>query len=202
MVEQSTTLHEKYPDAHHDTHSKTVFGFWIYLVTDFMLFATLFAAYAVLRNNTFGGPGAKDLFNLPYTAIQSFVLLLSAFTASIASIHVHRKNKHETVIWFFVTLALGILFTVMEFREFHNLVMEGFGWQRSAFLSAFFTVVGTHLIHVLFALLWTVLFLIQVFMDGITQVTARRLICLKMFWQFLNVVWIFIFAIVYLIGAN
>lgn len=201
MTQATTPKHESYPDSHNDVYSKTIFGFWVYLVTDFMLFATLFSAYAVLRNSTFGGPSGVELFDLPFTFVQTLVLLLSSLTVGIAAISVHKKSKGGTLFWFLVTFALGLAFTWMEFLEFHHLISSGNSWDQSAFLSAFFTVVGTHVLHVLVALFWIIVLLVPFFREGLTDTVVKRFTCLKMFWQFLNIVWIFIFAIVYLLGG-
>jgi cytochrome o ubiquinol oxidase subunit III len=186
--------HESYPDTHHDTYSRTVFGFWIYILTDFILFGTLLATYAVLHKNTFGGPSASDLFHLPFLAIQALILLVSSFTVGLAGASAHRKNKNLTIALFAVTFLLGIAFIGMELADFMRLVHTGNGWQRSAFLSAFFTLLGTHGVHMIFAVLWVVVLIVPVWREGLTPVSIRRLTCLKMFWQFLNIIWVFIFS--------
>ena len=201
MKNSATPSHENYPDTHHDVYSKTVFGFWLYILTDFMLFATLFATYAVLRNSTFGGPSARDLFNLDYTLIQTLFFLSSSFTIGLAAAFAHRKKKWATIALFATTFFLGMVFFGMELSEMTKFVREGFGWHKSAFLSAYFTLIGTHALHMAFALLWIIVLIVPVFFEGITPVSIKRLTCLKMFWQFLNIIWVFIFTIVYLIGA-
>ena len=193
--------HEHFPDTHHDPYSITLFGFWVYLLTDLMMFATLFAAYAVLQGGTAGGPSAREIFHLPFTLIQTFLLLLAAFTSGLARVAVHRYLSRWTILLFALTFLAGAAFMGMELTELTRLVKEGNGWDRSAFLSAFFTLVGTHGLHVLFGLLWTIVLLVPVWRHGLTPVSKRRLSCLSMFWQFLNVVWIFIFSIVYLLGG-
>lgn len=193
--------HESYPDTHHDIYSKTIFGFWLYLLTDFILFASFFATYAVLYRGTYGGPSAFDLFDLPLVLIQTFILLTSSLTSGLAGAFAHRKNKNATIALFALTFILGFAFTWMEFSEFTRFVQQGNGWQRSAFLSAVFTLVGTHSIHMLFAMLWVIVLLVPVFREGCTSVSIRRLTCLRMFWQFLNIVWVFIFTMVYM-GGN
>lgn len=201
MKHSKTTSHESYPDAHQDVYSKTIFGFWLYILTDFMLFATLFATYAVLRNSTFGGPSARDLFNIHYTLIQTLFLLGSSLTIGLAAAFAHRRNKWGTIALFALTFILGAVFFGMELFELIKLGKEGFGWQKSAFLSAFFTLVGTHALHMVFALLWIFVLILPVYFEGITPVSIKRLTCLKMFWQFLNIIWVFIFTLVYLIGV-
>jgi cytochrome o ubiquinol oxidase subunit 3 len=198
MTHPETIVHESYPDPHHHIYSKTLFGFWVYLVTDFMLFATLFATYAVLHNSTYGGPSGAELFNLPFALTQTIILLLSSFTCGLAGASAHRKNKNGTIAFFAITFLLGIAFMAMELTQFSHFISEGNSWKRSAFLSAFFTIVGTHGIHMVFALLWTIVLLIPVSREGVTSVSIRRLTCLRMFWQFLNVVWVFIFTIVFM----
>lgn len=194
--------HEHFPDTHHDTYSKDIFGFWLYLMSDFILFATLFASYIVLHNNTYGGPSAGEIFHLPFTLIQTVILLCSSFTSGFAGAWAHRKNKKWTVIFFGMTFILGIAFMGMEFTEFSRLIRSGNNWTRSGFLSAYFTIVGTHGVHMIFAILWTLVLLPPVFRDGITTVSLRRLTSLRMFWQFLNIVWVFIFTIIYLMGGK
>lgn len=192
---------EEHHDVHEEVYSKTVFGFWVYLMTDFVLFGTLFATYAVLRNSTYGGPSPKDLFHLPCTLIQTFILLVSSFTSGLAGAAAHRNSRNWVIFLFGVTFLLGIVFMGMEINEFSRLIDAGFSWKRSAFLSGYFTLVGTHGLHMVFGLLWMIVFIVPVFRYGLTYVSIRRLTCLRMFWQFLNIVWIFIFCIVYLLGG-
>lgn len=201
MTTAKNPVCEKYPDSHHDSYSKTIFGFWLYLLSDFMLFATLFATYAVLRTSTFGGPASHEIFTPSLTLFQTLVLLTSSFTIGLAGASAHRRSKSYTIVFSGMTLILGIMFIWMEFNELSRLVSLGYGWQRSAFLSAFFTLIGTHSLHVLFAILWIFVLIVPVCFSGITPVAIKRITCLRMFWQFLNVIWIFIFSIVYLMGA-
>lgn len=197
----STTTLPPHSDAPVDSFSKTIFGFWIYLMTDCILFATFFATYAVLHHNTFGGPTAKELFSLPYALIETLILLTSSFTCGLALLAANRQNKNQTMVWFGVTFILGLAFLAMELKEFSHLVHEGNSWQRSGFLSAYFTLVSTHGLHITFGLLWIIVMMIHVIWRGLTINTLRRLTCLSMFWHFLDIVWIFIFTIVYLMGA-
>ncbi len=192
----------QYPDAHHDVYSKTTFGFWLYLLTDFMLFATLFAAYAVLHDNTFGGPTARDLFSLDFTLVQTFILLTATLTVGLGGALAHRRNKWGAISFFTLTFLLGLAFLAMQWGDFARLISSGNGWDKNAFLSAYFSLVGIFWLHVAFALLWTILLVIPLFYQGMTPVSIRRLTCLRMFWQFLNIVWVFIFTIVYLIGVS
>lgn len=201
MTKPAAMSHEPYPDKHHDAYSRTVFGFWLYLLTDFVLFAVLFATYIVLQNSTFGGPSAKDLIDLPFTFIQSLVLLTSSFTIGLAGALAHRQNKKGTIIFFAITFLLGVAFLWMEFSRFSALISEGYTWKPSAFLSAFYTLIGTHALHMIFALLWVIVLIIPVCIYGVTPVSIKRLTCLRMFCQFLNVIWMFIFTFVYLAGV-
>ncbi len=195
-------MKEHFPDTHHDTYSKTVFGFWLYLLTDFVLFATILSVYFVLRNSTFGGPGASELLPLSFTLIQTLLLLASSFTSGLASVFAHRKKKMGTTVWFGITFVLGLIFLGMEFSGFSDLVQAGNGWDRSAFLSAYFTLLGTHAIHVIFALLWTLVLLPLVWIFGLDSRSLQRLTSLRLFWQFLNMIWIGIFTIAYLMEMS
>ena len=183
------------------SYSKTLFGFWIYILTDFMLFATLFAAFAVLSNNTFGGPSARELFSIDRSLIQTLILLVSTFLIGLATALAHRRNRGGTIALFTLTFVLGIAFMSIEWGTFARLIASGNSWDRSAFLSAYFTLVGTHGLHLIFGLLWIVVLIVPVWTQGVTPVTIKRLTCLKMFWQFLNIIWVFIFTIVYLLGG-
>lgn len=198
----NTTAHEQYPDTHHGPYSKTVFGFWLYLLTDFVLFATILAAYFVLRHSTFGGPGADYLVPLSFTFIQTIILLASAFTSGIANVAAHRNNQKQTTVFFILTFILGLVFLWMSMDGLMQLVQEGNGWQRSAFLSAYFTLIGTHALHVVFALLWILVLLPLVFLRGLTPTCLQRLTCLRLFWQFINMIWVGIFTMVYLMGVS
>ncbi|WKE67474.1 cytochrome o ubiquinol oxidase subunit III [Gallaecimonas kandeliae] len=186
---------------HHDAGALKVFGFWIYIMTDCVLFATLFATYAVLYTHTAGGPSGKDIFELPYVLVETFLLLVSSFTSGLSMLAVHAGNKQKTIFWLVVTALLGAGFVGMEINEFHHLIEEGMGPDRSAFLSAFFTLVGTHGFHVSCGLVWMVLMMVQVAREGLTDVNSTRLQCLSLFWHFLDIVWICVFTVVYLMGV-
>ena len=187
---------------HHDHHeSNNVFGFWIYIMSDCVLFASIFATYAVLFQNTFGGPGPRELASIPFVFIETILLLTSSFTYGIGMLSIHRGNRNRALLFLIITFILGLSFIIMELTEFAHLIHEGDSWQRSAFLSAFFTLVGTHGLHVLVGLVWMVILIIQLLMHGITPVTKTKLTCLGLFWHFLDIVWIFVFSIVYLMGA-
>ena len=201
MTESVAIQHVKPLDIHDAVSSKTIFGFWVYLMTDCMLFATLFATYAVLHNGTAGGPTSRELFNLPYALAQTLILLTSSFTSGVAMLSAHFNDKKKVVAWSCVTFLLGLAFLVMELREFHHFVVEGNSWQRSAFLSSYFTLVSTHGAHITAGLLWTMVLTTQILFRGLTTNTIRRLTCFSMFWHFLDIIWIFIFTIVYLMGV-
>ena len=188
-------------DEHHNDDSKTIFGFWVYIMSDCILFASIFATYAVLHNNVYGGPNAKELFSMPYVLVETFILLTSSFTYGLAMLGVHKKDKNKALFWLIITFLLGASFLVMEVYEFHKLIEEGNSWSRSGFLSSFFTLVGTHGLHVFSGLIWMIVLMFQVTKHGITSVTTRKLACLSLFWHFLDIVWIFVFTIVYLMGA-
>lgn len=181
---------------------KTTFGFWMYLMTDCVLFATLFAVYAVLHGNTFGGPGAAELFSLPFVLTETMLLLTSSFTSGLAILAARAHRVKLVLFWLGVTFALGLAFLGMELHEFAALAHEGNNWQRSGFLSAFFTLVGTHGLHILMGLLWIGVLAGQIWSRGLTVHTSRRLTLFSLFWHFLDIVWIFIFTFVYLMGAR
>jgi cytochrome o ubiquinol oxidase subunit III len=181
--------------------SKTQFGFWVYIMTDCILFGTLFATFAVLRGNTAGGPDGHELFSMPYVLAETLILLTSSFTCGLAMLAAHRSDKRQVILWLVVTFLLGASFLGMELREFSHLAAEGNSWRQSAFLSSFFTLVGTHGAHITAGLLWIGVMALQVMRRGLTASSLRRLGLLSMFWHFLDIVWIFIFTIVYLMGV-
>jgi cytochrome o ubiquinol oxidase subunit 3 len=189
------------PDPHQDTFSKTTLGFWMYLMTDCLLFGTLFATYAVLHNQTFGGPSSQEIFNLSTAFTETMILLVSSATCGLAILSSLRNDKKQVIAWLAVTFLLGASFVALELHEFNHLVQEGNSWRRSAFLSSFFTLVGTHGLHVSIGLFWMVVMMIQVFVLGVTLNTFRRLVVFSLFWHFLDLVWIFIFTFVYLMGV-
>lgn len=176
-------------------------GFWIYLMTDCILFASLFATYVVLRENTYGGPGGGELFDLPFVLIETLLLLTSSFTCGLAILAARMAKKIQIMIWLLATFILGAAFLTLEISEFAKLAGEGHGWQASAFLSAFFTLVGTHGAHILIGLLWLGVMVWQIARVGLTAGTVRRLTLFSLFWHFLDVIWICIFTIVYLMGV-
>ena len=196
-----TSLTASIEATHPEADQKTLLGFWVYLMTDCILFGSLFATYAVLHNSTFGGPGANELFSLPLVLGETLVLLTSSFTTGLGMLAAHRQDKRQVLAWFGVTMLLGIAFLTMELTEFSKLVAEGNSWQRSGFLSAFFTLVGAHGLHIATGLLWGGVLLVQVARRGLVRSTVRRLMLLSLFWHFLDIIWILIFSIVYLMGA-
>lgn len=193
--------HSVTTEHHHNTDAQDVFGFWIYIMSDCLLFATLFATYAVMHNNTFGGPTMKDIVSLPYVLGETLFLLFSNFTFGLAIINLYQNKKNQVINWLSATFILGLSFVVMEVNEFIHLAQEGHSWQASGFLSAFFTLVGTHGLHVTIGLFWILVMMAQIAKLNVTQATKRRMTYLGLFWNFLDIVWIFVFTIVYLMGA-
>ncbi len=187
--------------GHHDAGATKVFGFWIYLMSDLILFASLFATYAVLVNGIADGPSGKEIFSLPFVLVETFLLLFSSITFGFATLSMNKGSVSQVNLWLFVTFLFGLGFVVMEVYEFHELIAEGYGPDRSAFLSAFFALVSTHGLHVTAGLVWIIIMMIQVSRRGLTDVNRTRLSCLSLFWHFLDVVWICVFTVVYLMGA-
>jgi cytochrome o ubiquinol oxidase subunit 3 len=201
--EEAAMLTARYYDfAEHDhpEGGSTLLGFWLYLMSDCLIFAMLFAAFGVLGGNYAAGPGPKDLFELPLVAVNTGMLLFSSITYGFAMLAVQRGSVIQTQLWLVVTALFGLTFLGIELSEFHHLIAEGAGPQRSAFLSAFFTLVGTHGVHVTFGLVWLGVLLVQLGKHGLTAANTRRLMCLSLFWHFLDVVWIGVFTFVYLMG--
>ncbi|KDM92236.1 cytochrome o ubiquinol oxidase subunit III [Photobacterium galatheae] len=193
--------HHEHDEHHHDIGETKQLGFWIYLMSDCILFATLFATYAVLCGNTAGGPSGKHIFELPFVFTETMMLLFSSITFGFGMIAMKRKDIDGLKRWMYVTFLLGFGFLAMEVYEFHHLIAEGYGPDRSAFLSAFFTLVGTHGLHVTAGMIWMVVCLIQLNTKGLNDVMETRFHCLSMFWHFLDIVWICVFTIVYLLGV-
>jgi len=185
-----------------ESDEKTIFGFWVYIMTDCVLFATLFAAFAVLRNNTFGGQPGSDLFSLPFVLAETLILLTSSFVCGMAILAARQNQRQRVLVWLTVTFLLGIAFLSLEITEFNHLIQEGNSWRLSGFLSAFFTLVGTHGLHITAGLIWMAVMMVRIFQFGLTAANTRRLTLLSLFWHFLDVVWIFIFSVVYLMGAS
>ena len=177
------------------------YGFWIFLLSDVIMFSAFFAAYAVLFKSTAGGPSAHELFDLRNTAAQTAFLLLSTFTCGMASLAVGHRNMKWTQLSLLVTGLLGFAFIVLEVREFSGFVARGAGPSRSAFLSSFFTLVGCHGIHVSVALLWLGTMMAQFYAKGFRQDIRYRFLCFSLFWHALDIVWVAIFNLVYLVGS-
>ena len=187
--------------GHHHPQNGTLLGFWIYLLSDLMIFGCPFATFGVLGRSYAAGPSGADLFDLKLVAVNTAVLLLSSITYGFAMIAMLRRNAHATIGWLAVTGLLGLAFLGIELYEFQHLIHLGAGPQRSAYLSAFFALVGTHGLHVLFGVVWLVVLCVQVGRWGLNRTTTRRIACLSLFWHFLDVVWIGVFTFVYLMGV-
>ena len=184
-----------------DTMANQAFGFWIYLMTDLVLFASIFATFAVVGRNYAGGPTGKELFDLRYLFVETMLLLFSSATFGLAALAMHDDRKGLVLTWLVVTFLLGFGFIAMEINEFYHMILDGNGPQRSAFLSAFFTLVGTHGAHVTIGLIWMAVMMGQVDTKGLTTPVRSRLIRLSMFWHFLDIVWVGVFSFVYLLGV-
>ena len=190
-----------YVSGEHDPENGTLLGFWLYLMSDSLVFASLFATYGVLGRNYAGGPSGAELFELPLVAINTSLLLLSSITYGFVVIAMRRNRRGPTLAWLAVTGLLGAGFVGIELHEFAHLIEEGNGPQRSAFLSSFFTLVGTHGLHVTFGIVWLLTLMMQIAKRGLIAANRRRLMCLSMFWHFLDVIWIGVFTFVYLMGV-
>ena len=181
---------------------KASLGFWIYLMSDLMIFASLFATFQVLRHNTAGGPSGEDIFDIPYVLIETVLLLCSSVTAGISCLAYQAKKPTLFRALLSATIVLGIGFLAMELSEFAHLALDGDSWQDSGFLSAYFTLVGTHGLHILLGLIWAAALLIVSFKRPLGDVDmTRKLNLFTIFWHFLDLVWIFIFTVVYLAGV-
>ena len=198
---QETEKPEFYLTEEHHPEGSTMLGFWLYLMSDCLIFAVLFATHGVLGRNYAAGPSPADLFDLPIVALNTSMLLFSSITYGFAMLQMERNAKAETLFWLGVTGLFGAAFIGLELYEFIHLIHEGAGPTRSAFLSSFFTLVGTHGLHVTFGIIWLITLMVQVSMHGLIEANRRRLMCLSMFWHFLDVVWIGVFSFVYLLGV-
>jgi cytochrome o ubiquinol oxidase subunit 3 len=187
-------------EPHHAEGSSTMLGFWIYLMSDCLIFAMLFATYGVLGTSYAGGPGPKELFELPLVALNTAMLLFSSITYGFAMLNMTEGKQRATLLWLAVTGLFGAAFLSIELYEFYHLILEGATPQRSAFLSSFFTLVATHGLHVTFGIIWLVTLMVQVAQKGLIPANRRRLMCLSLFWHFLDVIWIGVFTFVYLMG--
>jgi len=185
----------------HEEDALRIFGFWIFLCTDLILFACLFATYVVMRGNAAGGPTAARLFDVTGFTIETFALLTSSFTCGLGTHAMRAGQLRPLVGWLFVTIALGLVFIGFEIDEFAHDVIIGANIMRSGFLTAFFTLVGTHGCHVSVGMSWMFSVILQLLRRGITHVTARKVFMVGLYWHFLDVVWVFIFTVVYLTGV-
>ncbi|MDB5817760.1 MAG: cytochrome ubiquinol oxidase subunit [Rhizobacter sp.] len=185
----------------HHVENGTLLGFWLYLMSDCLVFACLFAVYGVLGRSYAAGPSGAELFDLPLVALNTSLLLLSSITYGFAMLEMKKGHQKAVLIWLAITGLLGAGFIGLELSEFAHLIHEGAGPQRSAFLSSFFTLVGTHGLHVSFGIIWLITLMFQVGKHGLIAENRRRLMCLSMFWHFLDVVWIGVFTFVYLMGV-
>jgi len=190
--------HHDHAHEHHDDGSKTVLGFWMYLMGDCLIFAVLFATFGVLLNGTADGPSGKELFKLGFVLSETVVLLLSSFTFGLAMLGLQANKRNQVVGWLATTGLLGAVFIGMELYEFAELIHEGATPDVSAYLSAYFTLVATHGLHVTFGLLWLAIMIHQVLKFGLDGIVRRRLACLSLFWHFLDLIWICVFTFVYL----
>jgi cytochrome o ubiquinol oxidase subunit 3 len=196
-ADQSSRFYVK----HHHPENGTLLGFWMYLMSDCLIFACLFATYAVLGRNYAGGPTGAELFDLPLVAVNTSLLLLSSITYGFAMLEMQKSKVKAVLVWLAITGLLGCGFIGLELYEFVHLIHEGAGPQRSGFLTAFFSLVATHGLHVTFGIVWLVTLMTQLAKHGLNPENKRRLMCLSMFWHFLDVVWIGVFTFVYLMGV-
>ncbi len=190
--------------GHRGPESKSIvvpFGFWLFVLSDMVLFSALFATYATLVHATDGGPVTNELFDRNLVAIETFALLISSFVCGLAMITAKRANMVWTQAWLLITGLLGFVFLSIELYEFSTMIAEGAGPQRSAFLSSFFTLVGCHGAHVTAGLLWLGTMMAQIWAKGFQPHIMRRLLCFSVFWHALDIIWVAIFTIVYLIGT-
>ena len=204
MLTASEIEATSYYDPHEHEHAaggSTMLGFWIYLMSDCLIFAVMFAMYGVLGSSYAGGPTPQELFDLPLVAVNTSALLLSSITYGFAMLEAQRRRVPMTLLWLAVTGLFGLTFVSIELFEFHHMIQEGAGPQRSAFLSSFFALVGTHGLHVSVGIVWLVTLMIQVARKGIEPANHRRLACLSLFWHFLDVIWIGVFTFVYLLST-
>ncbi len=183
------------------SHNGTLLGFWLYLMSDCFIFAALFACVAVFGTSTVGGPNARDVFDLPGLAVNTALLLVSSVTFGFAMLEMARQRKSAMLGWLAASGVLAACFVGLEIHEFVTMIGDGAGPGRSAFLSSFFTLVGTHGLHVTIGVLWLIVLMVQLGTHGFTEANRRRLMCLSMFWHFLDLVWVGVFSYVYLVGV-
>lgn len=193
--------HDHEQHHHHDGDSTDVFGFWLYILTDCILFGSLFATFLVLNDPSSHGPALKSYLNLHDILIETFLLLVSNLTFCLAILSIYKSKLFRAQMWLVLTFILGASFVYMEVTEFAHIAHEGFSWATSGQASSFFTLVGTHGLHVSFGLLWIFVMIVQLPILKINHITKRRMTYLGLFWNFLDIVWIFVFTIVYLMGG-
>lgn len=181
--------------------SNSSLGFWLYLMTDMILFASLFATYIILHSGTAGGVSSKEIFDLEYVLVETFILLTSSLTVGLAFLQIKLGNKQLGSNFLIITIALGLAFVGLELNEFSELIRDGNGPNNSAFLSAYFTLVGTHGLHIAIGIIWAVVLFSYIHTKGLSDNLLRKFGLFAVFWHFLDLVWIFIFTIVYLLGA-
>lgn len=198
---QEMTPPEEAVTAVDEAADKTFLGFWIYLMTDLLMFGGLFATFAVLRTNTFGGPSGRDIINLPYILAETLILLVSSSLIGLSVLSAI-NGQTKRAIWFLsMTFLLGAIFLGMEAYDFHHSFVQGATFQRSGFLTAYYSLVGTHGLHITVGLLWMSILWVYIRTKGLTEGAKRKLTLLGIFWHFLDLVWIFIFTVVYLMGV-
>lgn len=188
-------------EEHEHSGGSTMLGFWIYLMSDCLVFAVLFGTFGVLGRNYAAGPSGADLFDLRLVAVNTGLLLLSSITYGFAMLAMEKGRQAAMQGWLVVTGLFGLGFIAIELYEFAHMIHEGATPMRSAFLSSLFTLVGTHGLHVTFGLIWLVVLMRQAARHGLIEANCRRLMCLSMFWHFLDIVWIGVFTFVYLMGV-
>lgn len=194
-------LAEKEDHDHGGGGGATMLGFWIYLMTDALLFGSIFSVFGVLSTAYAGGPSPREIFDLPLVAVNTGLLLVSSITYGFGMLEMEAGRARGVQTWLLITALLGTVFVAIELYEFRHLILEGAGPQRSAFLSSFFTLVGTHGLHVTVGLIWILTMVVQVGQRGLIEANRRRLLCLSLFWHFLDIIWICVFTFVYLLGV-
>ncbi len=199
LTDSSMVQHSEH--GQHDMGEVKVFGFWIYLMTDCILFACLFAVHAVIHTGTADGPSGKEVFDLSFVLVETFLLLFSSVTYGFVILGMHKGSIAQIQLWLLITFLFGLGFIAMELWEFNHLIHQGFGPDRSGFFSAFFGLIGTHGFHVTCGLVWILIMMIHVQRRGINATNKTRLLCLSLFWHFLDLVWVCVFSVVYLFGA-
>jgi cytochrome o ubiquinol oxidase subunit 3 len=201
MTEDGKPIFYVVDEHDHEAGGSTMLGFWLYLMSDCLIFAMLFACYGVYGSSYAGGPRPSEIFELPLVAVNTSMLLLSSITYGFAMLAMEENKKSATLAWLAITGLFGAAFVGIELTEFAKLIAEGATPQRSAFLSSFFTLVSTHGLHVTMGLIWLVTLMVQVARGGLVAANKRRLMCLSLFWHFLDVIWIGVFTFVYLLGV-